>query len=355
MKVILAILLGAYLYSEDIQLSNWECHSDNFNYINYNFDSCSRDINKAVVRAKIWKIHRDDGLFEMTQGSIEKGFGELIESFKKHGILVHLYEEEIIYSDSLYYFAYNNRPFELMQSHSIDKYMNLYYLPNINYTAGSITGYGQAFNTPGNEMFVAGNECRYVGEELVCFDLADTFIPTHELGHCFGLLHTHSTSGGDEHVIRDDSMEACELNCDSSGDLLCDTEATESLKNDVSFDGEECYYNASDTDPCGLEYQPQIDNFMSYTHLECGTAFTEQQVNLMYYNIKNNTVVSKTVVLEGDLNDDSQINVLDAIAIVNIILSSDQLSDFDFWMGDVNNDQVINVLDIVELINLILS
>ena len=41
-----------------------------------------------------------------------------------------------------------------MQNHSADSFINFYYLPNINYTDGSVTGYAMAFNTPGNEYLL---------------------------------------------------------------------------------------------------------------------------------------------------------------------------------------------------------
>ena len=52
----------------------------------------------------------------------------------------------------------------------------------------------------------------------------------------------------------------------------------------------------------------------------------------------------------GDVNQDGHINVLDIIAIVNIILSggSDNLSD-------INADGLVNVLDVISLVNIILN
>jgi hypothetical protein len=338
--------------------SNWECYSEyDIPYLNSDtYTTQTRELEKAVIRAKIWTIHRSDSLFEMTANAIEDGFQNLINVFKDSGILVTLYDQENIYSDSLYYFASHGRPFELMQSHSVDAFINFFYLPNINYTDATLTGYGQAFNTPGNELFVAGNECKYVGTELVCYDLANTFIPIHELGHCLGLLHTHSTSNQEEHVIREDDVhDLCELNCDSAGDLLCDTEASKSLKNDVFFDGDECSYNLVEMDECGEIFQPQIDNFMSYTHFECGNAFTPEQIDNMFYNIEFNDVIAQTVIAPGDMNDDLELNVLDIILVVNAILSNDAVSDINLWIGDLNNDELLNILDIVQLVNIILN
>lgn len=56
----------------------------------------------------------------------------------------------------------------------------------------------------------------------------------------------------------------------------------------------------------------------------------------------------------GDLNADSEWNVLDIILIVNIILY-DTEDECEFYLADMNGDESINVLDIVLVINLILG
>ena len=53
----------------------------------------------------------------------------------------------------------------------------------------------------------------------------------------------------------------------------------------------------------------------------------------------------------GDLNQDSLINILDVILMINIILNNDDFND----LADMNIDGVINVLDIVNLVNIILN
>ena len=335
--------------------ADWDCYSNIVHQDQESISHTSRELEKAVIRAKVWKIHREDGVFEMTENAIENGLEKLVNSFKEYGILVNFLEPENIYSDSLYYFAYNGRPFELMQSHSVDSLINFYYLPNINYTDGTITGYGQAFNTPGNELFVAGNECKYISNQLVCYDLADTFIPIHELGHCLSLLHTHSTANGSEHVIRTMQDSSCSMNCNYSGDLLCDTDASLSIKNDVIYNGVDCTYIPIETDECGYIYEPQVENFMSYTHFECGTAFTQEQVSQMFSTLENHNILSQTVINLGDINDDSVINILDILIIVNAILSDNSMSDLYLWLGDFNNDFIVDIIDIILLVNTIMD
>ena len=60
-------------------------------------------------------------------------------------------------------------------------------------------------------------------------------------------------------------------------------------------------------------------------------------------------------VLAGDLNQDTVIDVLDAVLLVNGVLNPDSLNDNQAAAGDVNSDGILNVLDLVLLINLILN
>ena len=53
----------------------------------------------------------------------------------------------------------------------------------------------------------------------------------------------------------------------------------------------------------------------------------------------------------GDVNGDSNINVVDAVSIINMILN---LSEGNI-LADVNNDNIINVIDVVIIINTILD
>ena len=53
----------------------------------------------------------------------------------------------------------------------------------------------------------------------------------------------------------------------------------------------------------------------------------------------------------GDVNNDTILNVLDVVIIVNIALG--ELDYIEYT--DLNNDNMVNVLDVVQLVNLILS
>ena len=352
MKLLL-LLISFGLSSSN--LSKWDCGTPETKELQPTYPN-NRDNETAVIRAQIWEIHRSDSLFEMSDNSIEDGFEILINTFKEYGILINLSGQDAIFNDSLYYFVEYGRPFDLLSSYSIDTVMNMYYFPNIDYTDGGFTGYGQALAIGGNELFIAGNECVNVGDGLECYDLANTFIPIHESGHCLGLFHPHSTTYGYENVVRPTDYDmTCEVNCEFTSDLLCDTDASTNLKNDVIFDGYDCLFDTSETDSCDYIYHPQIDNFMSYTHFECAYSLTQNQVDRIFTYIENNVAIIQTVISLGDLNDDSEINIYDIIILVTIIISDSEISDLYLWLGDLNYDLVLDILDLTSIINIILE
>ena len=54
--------------------------------------------------------------------------------------------------------------------------------------------------------------------------------------------------------------------------------------------------------------------------------------------------------LMGDLNNDGSLDILDLVALANLILDIEYLSS-----GDMNQDGELDILDIVSLVNVILS
>ena len=63
-----------------------------------------------------------------------------------------------------------------------------------------------------------------------------------------------------------------------------------------------------------------------------------------------NSQLFKLVSSLGDINNDSNINILDVVVLINLILDNSYDSN-----GDINSDGVINVLDVVQLVNIILA
>ncbi|MCZ7558281.1 MAG: M43 family zinc metalloprotease [Bacteroidia bacterium] len=124
---------------------------------------------------------------------------------------------------------------------------------------------------------------------------ADMFIRTgyqtlypmiHEMGHCFGLRHTHGDpSSHDELVTRGPGA-----NCATAGDMLCDTPA-EPWNNDGgirTYVNMSCEYTGTFKDANDEYYTPDTHNYMSYTNIhDCYTHFSAGQVALMRSYIAN--------------------------------------------------------------------
>ena len=80
-----------------------------------------------------------------------------------------------------------------------------------------------------------------------------------------------------------------------------------------------------------------------------------------YWNIfrsnyhRNGFYISNLLCTSGDINNDSIINVLDIVSIVNIIIQDPELSDIESCASDMNFDGIVDILDIVTLVNVIMS
>jgi PKD repeat protein len=57
----------------------------------------------------------------------------------------------------------------------------------------------------------------------------------------------------------------------------------------------------------------------------------------------------------GDVNNDSVLNILDIVLVVNFVLDSDTPTASEFTAADLNSDGMLNILDVVTLTNLILG
>jgi hypothetical protein len=113
------------------------------------------------------------------------------------------------------------------------------------------------------------NKDHYIAIQNSC---ASSGVLIHEIGHYFGLDHTHDSYWGKELVDKS--------NCRTTGDRFCDTPADPNLQGKTTIN---CTYVGTDKDPNGASYQPSTNNFMSYTNHNCLSEFTTEQLDFMRY------------------------------------------------------------------------
>ena len=102
---------------------------------------------------------------------------------------------------------------------------------------------------------------------------------THEMGHYFGLLHTHGSSNcGSAANATNELVDGS--NCQTAGDYVCDTPADPGLLgagcSAFQVDAS-CNYIGTARDSRGMAFSPDVNNIMSYSRSSCRTRLSAGQ------------------------------------------------------------------------------
>jgi hypothetical protein len=166
---------------------------------------------------------------------------------------------DIIYDDSLYDFEYNNEESILLSQHYTNNIINLYFANTTRINGTLVCGYSRF--PPSQDYAVIETACATNGSTLA-----------HEIGHYFGLFHTHGDISQGELV--DGS------NCAFDGDLICDTPADPTLGS--ANVNTSCMYTGTSVDANFMLYTPDVSNIMSYSRKYCRHKFSPEQYNVIY-------------------------------------------------------------------------
>ena len=105
------------------------------------------------------------------------------------------------------------------------------------------------------------------------------------------------------------------------------------------------YYMPNDGSPYPRDFIIDQQGIIQYANNEIDTEW-------MLYVLEE--LIGGSNALEGDINLDGTVNILDIVVLVNFILDSQTPTDSEFSSSDLNVDGMLNVLDIVQLVNIIL-
>lgn len=145
-----------------------------------------------------------------------------------------------------------------------DRYLNIWVANNIDFSSpGTLLGYAQF---PGSGRL---NEFGVVIRNDALGNIGTSFYSertlTHEVGHCFNLLHTFQSG--------------CGSSCNTTGDRVCDTPPVRYSTQGCDTNQNLCSNDAVGSSPFTSNIVDQIENYMSYD--ACQNMFSQGQKNRM--------------------------------------------------------------------------
>lgn len=225
----------------------------------------------AVIPIKVHVIRTNAGSTTVSYGNVQSQIALLNQQLSGSGLsFAECGPVEYINNTALYTFEKNVDESNLL-GYQTSNVVNVYYASTVYGSQGTLVG-GYSFfpwyPSHGNHYIMIGSGSHNDNSTLV-----------HEMGHFFGLYHTHETQQGIEYVNQS--------NCSWAGDQLCDTPAD---PNCYTCTNSNCNYtpNGSScpfTDPLGATYSPPTNNIMSYAYRtsswSCGTNLSAGQKQRM--------------------------------------------------------------------------
>ncbi len=157
----------------------------------------------------------------------------------------------------------NSNEQQMANTHKVAGALNVFFCENAVLANGNNASWAAFPDNPDRDWIVMRNS---QAEDPIKSVFA------HETGHWFDLYHTHQ---GNENVTRS-NIDPC-WNCNVEGDMLCDTPADNN-----NWTSGICVLASSQTDDCGITYNPLTTNLMSYAGQNCIDQFTTSQISRMH-------------------------------------------------------------------------
>ncbi len=267
--------------------SNQECATIN-NQEWFNKIKASIQANLALpVKRQLSTIPYQIHFFRASDGSSNLTLAEIyneidsVNQFYSNSdmVFVECLSPQIIDDDYYNAFDYNTHHADVLSQFYTEEVVNMYFYGSVNFNGSPVCGYSQY--PPSEDYVMMSANCATNGSTLA-----------HELGHLFGLPHTH---GGTPDELADGS------NCATEGDYICDTPADPTLG--TSTVDTNCVYTGTATDANGMPYAPDPSNIMSYSRKKCRNYFSPMQYDVINYTYLNERYYLTCSVTSDGLNN----------------------------------------------------
>jgi len=241
---------------------------------------------------------------------LEKLLNDVNAAYQEMSISFYAYDTLIVDSIQYYNLETSQKGVAFRKEYYDFRSLNVYIVDSFGNSEGFAPHFGQSQNY-GFGNWITLSTLYGLPEDHGSF----TFI--HELGHHFGLKHTHSgTEENEDCIIEGENVELVNgFECDKRGDKLCDTPADPNLAPDRLVNAENCSFNNAKcineasmfcdcADANGDPYKPDTGNYMSYTREICGDHFSPMQKYFMIFTY-DDIELDKYNDCEGDFMGDN--------------------------------------------------
>ncbi|WP_299226114.1 T9SS type A sorting domain-containing protein [uncultured Psychroserpens sp.] len=222
-------------------------------------------------------------------------------------------------NNSSFYDFETNEEGLMTSANNVPNVINIYFANSVTSSSSGNGLCGYAYPPGGQDVILMQNSCATNGSTL-----------SHEVGHFFGLPHTHGTSNS---TLTEELVDGS--NCTSTGDFICDTPADPQLGS--SNVTPSCVYVGTGIDANGQAYVPDPLNIMSYSRKACRTQFSQGQYARMYaiYQATRDNMACPSISVNMITNASRNCTSLD-------VAFTDSSSGATSWQWDVDGDDVID-------------
>lgn len=302
--------------------SSWHCNTINNNtpsLLSEKTQSKSTGLTSISCDKKIrvffHVIRRSNSTGGLTSSQVTQLLTNLNSDYSALGISFIEKGRSYINNDNYFNGSYDDTKFsQLVSTNRQSDAINIYIIQ---------PDFAKADNIPSNALAIGGS-------------FALTSVISHEIGHCFGLYHTHRgtvTEGGAEpsqcpELVNGNNGATC-------GDYIQDTPADPN-----KWSG--CTYSGTNLDANGQAYNPLNNNIMSYVSPSCLNQLTLGQKSRIHTSIEQSNSLLATLVAP-EISGNNQLCTTETYTVPNLSQNQNttwSISTSNFATLTTNGNQV---------------